>query len=162
MRKSMTPRRLAAGIAAVALSMHTSAMSANFTIDNPAANIYNPAAHMDNPSPLSPPTQPVPPPGASKEIPASIPAGQTRERQQSQPKLAIPHKSYHLKTAGAYVAAAKKAFSRDDHTAFLSITEDALRRINAGTLRAADKTKQTLVRYRTFGYGLLEKDTTEE
>jgi hypothetical protein len=131
-------------------------MSANFTIDNPASNIYNPAAHMDHPSPLSPPTQPLTPPTAAKEIPASIPAEQIKERPQSQLKLTIPHKSYYLKTAGAYVAAAKKAFNRDDHTEFLSITEDALRRINAGTLRASNKTKQTLVRYRTFGYGLID------
>lgn len=39
----MTPRRLAIGIAAVVLTMHTLAMSAMYTIDNPADKINNPA-----------------------------------------------------------------------------------------------------------------------
>jgi hypothetical protein len=41
---------------------------------------------------------------------------------------------------------------------FLSITEDALRRISAGTLKASKKTERKLVRYKVFGYGLLEKN----
>ena len=100
---------------------------------------------MDNPNPLAPATQPFSPPAAAKEIPATIPAEQIKERPQSQLKRMILHKSYYLKTGGAYVAAAKKAFYRDDHTEFLSITEDALRRINAGTLRGSNKSKRMLV-----------------
>jgi hypothetical protein len=152
----MTPRICAAGIFALICSLQTPAISANFTIDNPASNIYNPAAHMENPSPLSPPTQPLPSATATKEIPAPIPAEKIKEQPLSQPKLTIPYKSYNFKTSGAYVIAAKKAFNRDDHIKFLSITEDALRRINAGTLSASKKTKQTLDKYRAFGYGLLE------
>lgn len=53
---------------------------------------------------------------------------------------------------------AKKAFAQDDYLDFLSITEDALRRINAGTLKASKKAKQKLDKYKVFGYGLLEKN----
>ncbi|MBC7961649.1 MAG: hypothetical protein H7Y05_01750 [Steroidobacteraceae bacterium] len=182
----MTQRRLAAGIAAILFSLPIPAMSANFTIDNPAekinnpadkiknpadkiynpasqiknpaSNIYNPASRMDNPSPISPPTQPVPQPTVAKEITKKIPAGQIKKRPLRQTRLAIPQKSYNLKTVGAYVIAAKKAFIRDNYPEFLSITEDALRRISAGTLTASKKAKQKLVKYKVFGYGLLEND----
>jgi hypothetical protein len=40
----------------------------------------------------------------------------------------------------------------------ISITEDALRRISAGTLKASKKTKQKLAKYKVLGYGLLEKN----
>lgn len=113
-------------------------------INNPASNIYNPASRMDNPNPLSPPTQP-------------IPADQTKELH-SKPKVTIPHKNYHFKTVKVYIREAKKAFNQDNYIRFLSITEDALRRINAGKLKASYKAKQKLEKYKLFGYGLLEKE----
>jgi predicted DNA-binding protein len=151
----MLLRRLAAGIAAI-LSLNAPARGAMYKIDNPASNIYNPATRMDNPNPLSPPTQPVPQPAVTEVTPATKPAKQIKE--QPRPRSAIPRKSYYFKTAGAYIKAAKKAFTQDDYMEFLSITEDALRRISAGTLKASKKTERKLVRYKVFGYGLLEKN----
>jgi hypothetical protein len=151
----MTMRRLAAGIAAI-LCLNATARGAMYKIDNPASNIYNPATRMDNPNPLSPPTQTVPQPAVTEVSPATKPANQIKE--QPRHRSAIPKKSYYFKTSGAYINAAKKAFAGDDYIEFLSITEDALRRISAGTLKASMKTKQKLVRYKAFGYGLLEKN----
>jgi hypothetical protein len=151
----MLLRRLAAGIAAI-LCLNAPARGAMYKIDNPASNIYNPATRMYNPNPLSPPTQPVPQPAVTEVTPATKPAKQIKE--QARPRSAIPRKSYNFKTAGAYINAAKKAFAQDDYMEFLSITEDALRRISAGTLKASKKTERMLVRYKVFGYGLLEKN----
>lgn len=127
-------------------------------VDNPAANIYNPAARMNDPDPLSPPTQPLP--AARAALPEATTAARPEKkgREQSQRRPAIPQKEYNLKTARAYINAAKKAFVRDNYTEFIAIAEDAVRRINAGTLKASRKNRQQLVRYKVFGYGLLEKD----
>jgi hypothetical protein len=171
----MTLKILFIGAAAIVISLHTPALSANFTIDNPAdriynpasdiknpaSNIYNPAAHMDNPSPISPPTQPIPKTTVFKQTTETIPAEQIKEPQQPRPQLTAPHKRYSFKTVRAYMTAAKNAFNRDEYMEFLSITEDALRRIKAGTLRASKKTKQKLAKYKAFGYGLLEKSEEE-
>ena len=151
----MTLRRLATGIAAI-LCLNAPAMGAMFEIDNPASNIYNPASRMNNPNPLSPPTQSVPQPTATEAATATKPAKQIKE--QPRPRSAIPQKSYNFKTVTAYINAAKKAFVRDDYPEFLSITEDALRRISAGTLKASKKTERKLAKYKVFGYGLLEKN----
>jgi hypothetical protein len=45
---------------------------------------------------------------------------------------------------------------------FLSITEDALRRIGSGNLNASKKAERKLTRYKVFGYGLLEKNGDQE
>jgi len=163
---------LATGIAVLVITLHTPAMAATFTIDNPAdkidnpagriknpankidnpasridnpaSNIYNPASQMADPNPLSPPTQ-------------QRSAEQPKEQMQPQYGITIPEKHYHFKTVKAYILEAKKAFNQDDYIEFLSITEDALRRINAGKLKASNKAKQKLEKYRSFGYGLLEK-----
>jgi len=127
-----------------------------YKIENPASNIYNPAARMDNPNPLSPPTQPVPQPTVKEVTTTTEPAKQIKE--QPRPKPTVPQKRYFFKTAGMYIVAAKKAFARDDYIEFISITEDAQRRISAGTLKASKKTKLTLARYKVFGYNLLEKN----
>jgi len=124
--------------------------------NNPASNIYNPAARMDNPNPLSPPTQTVTKPSVTEATTATKPAKLINEH--SQPKHAVPQKSYHYKTVRSYVNAAKIAFAKDDYLEFISITEDALRRIGAGTLKASKKTRQKLIKYQAFGYGLLEKN----
>lgn len=159
----MKPIKLACGVVAVMICLQTPAMTANFNIDNPAANIYNPASNMDNPSPISPPTQTVPKPEAVKVIPESLPVEQLKEqprpqpRPQTPPKPAILNKNYSFKTVGAYVNAAKKSFIQDDYREFISITENALLRIGAGTLKASRKTRQKLINYRTFGYGLLQQ-----
>lgn len=157
----MKPIILACGVVAVVICLQTPAMPANFKIDNPAANIYNPATNMDNPSPISPPTQAIPKPEVIKEIPEAIPVEQIKEQPRPQPqtppKPAIPKKSYNFKTVGAYVNAAKKAFIQDDYREFISITENALGRIDAGTLKASKKTRQKLINYRTYGYGLLQQ-----
>ncbi len=168
----MTLRRLFTGAAAIMISLHTPAWSANLAIDNPAeriynpardiknpaANIYNPASDLDNPSPISPPTQPIPRPEAAKPATEAVPSKQVKEPPKSIPKLVVPQKRYTFRTAAAYLAAAKNAFNRDDFVEFVSITEDALRRVNAGTLPASKKAKQKLVRYKAFGDGLLEND----
>jgi len=115
--------------------------------NNPAANIYNPGTRLDSRNPLSPPTKlPEPPATASA---AARPA-------QGQYKPQIPQKKYYYKTAGAYLRTAKIAFAADDYVEFLSVTEDALRRINAGTLSASANIKHKLHQYKAFGYGLLE------
>ena len=167
----MTLKSLFTGTAALVICLHTPALSANYAIDNPAekiynpaadiknpaANIYNPATNLDNPSPISPPTQPVPKPAVAKPSAEAVPVKQVEKPSKPLPKLTVPVKKYSFRTAGAYMAAAKNAFNRDDFVEFVSITEDALKRINAGNLRASKKTKQKLERYKTFGYGLLEK-----
>lgn len=130
-------------------------------IYNPASKSYNPASRVDSSSPLSPPTppvsvQPVPRPPVAVAAPAPQPAPKLTQQTRPQPGPAIQVKRYGFKTAGAYVNAAKQAFIRDDYGAFISITEDALRRISAGTLKSSLKTKQKLIKYRVCGYGLLE------
>jgi hypothetical protein len=127
-------------------------------INNPASNNYNPATRMDNPDPLSPPTQAVPQPALTEAAPAAKPAITPKKHPQPQPKPAFPRKSYSLNTAGAYIHAAKKAFIRDDYREFLALTEDALRRISSGTLKASRKEKQKLVAFKAFGYGLLKEN----
>lgn len=145
-------------IAAVVLGLHPSAMSANYAIDNPAdkiknpaatmynpatdinnpaSNIYNPADRMDNPNPLSPVTRAVPTPPVTKNMPAAVSTEQIGKKPPLPARFAVPHIKYHFKTAGAYISAAKKAFTRDDYREFLSVTEDALRRVHAGTLKAS-------------------------
>lgn len=123
---------------------------------NPATQINNPAARIDNPSPLATPTRPVPPTKATVVTPGPEPAKLIKEKPQLQTRPAIPEKWYHFKTAGAYIALANKAFVRDDYREFLAITEDALRRISAGTLKASKKMKQKLHKYRIIGYELLK------
>jgi hypothetical protein len=151
----MNLRRFATGIAAI-LCLNAPAWGAMFEINNPASNIYNPATRMNNPNPLSPPTQPVPQPTVTETTTATKPEKQSKE--QPRPRSTIPQKSYYFKTATAYISAAKKAFARDDYLEFLSITEDALRRISAGTLKASKKTERKLTKYKVLGYGLLEKN----
>jgi hypothetical protein len=125
-------------------------------VNNPASNIYNPAARMDNPDPLSPPTQAVTQPIPTEAKTAQRPA--KRILVQPHPKPDIPQKSYYLKSVSAYIRAAKKAFAQDNYAEFISITEDALRRIESGTLKASKKAKHQLESYKIFGYGLLEKN----
>ena len=165
----MSMIRLAAATAVV-LCLNTPAIAAMYTIknpaekisnpankihnpatevNNPAANIYNPATRMNNPDPLSPPTPPVPPPAVTEV---------TKPAKQIKGLPTVPQKKYYFKTDREYITAAKKAFTQDDYVEFLSITEDALRRIGAGTLNASKKTKQKLTKYKEFGYGLLEKN----
>lgn len=117
-------------------------------VNNPAANIYNPATGMDNKSPLAAPTQPVAPPE---------PTVTAKPDEKAPTNPLIPRKNYYFKTVKEYVLAAKKAFTRDDYIEFLSITEDALRRIDSRTLKASKKSKDRLAKYKVFGYGLLEK-----
>jgi len=119
--------------------------------NNPASNIYNPGTRLDSRNPLSPPTQPST--AATSASPAASTTAKTA-RQQYKPE--IPQKKYYYKSVGAYIRAAKKAFSDDDYVEFLSITEDALRRIDAGTLKASANIKHKLNNYKTFGNGLLE------
>ena len=126
-------------------------------INNPAAVIDNPAGRMDNPTPLTPVPQAVPQISSPGAAVATPPAKQAAERP---PKPAVPHRHYPFKTVKEYIAAAKKAFAQDDYLEFLAITEDALRHIGAGTLKASKKSRQKLLKYQTFGYGLLA-DTEE-
>jgi hypothetical protein len=121
---------------------------------NPASNIYNPGTRLDERSPLSPPTPPEQKATATAapEAPVVANKGQTGRRGQTQ----IPRKKYYLQSAGAYVRAAKKAFTEDNFVEFVAITEDALARINAGTLKASAQLRHKLNQYKTFGYGMLQ------
>lgn len=117
----------------------------------PAANIYNPGTRLDSRNPLSPPTKVAGP--VATATPAEAPPARS-----AQPEYIpqVPQKKYYYKTVGAYVRAAKKSFVDDDYVELLSIKEDALRRINAGTLKASANTKHKLQNYKVFGYGLLK------
>lgn len=174
----MTVRVATIGAVVVVFGLLLPVMSANYVIDNaadkiknpagtmynpathiknPASNIYSPANRMDNPNPISPVTQAIPEPPATHDIPAAVPAEQIAKKPLSQATVAVPIKKYHFKTVGAYISAAKKAFSRDDYSEFVSITDDALRRIGAGTLKASNKSKQKLLKFKAFGQSLLER-----
>jgi hypothetical protein len=156
-------RRLFSGITVV-LCLYVPATAELFKIDNPASNIYNPATRMDNPNPISPPTQPVPHPEMTAVTPTSKPTAQIKEQTQPQhqPNHNIPHKSYHFKTAIEYIDAIKMNFKRENYKKALSITEDALRRIRTGTLKASKKTKQKLNEYKVSGYKLMNKTKDKE
>jgi hypothetical protein len=118
-------------------------------LKNPAGNIYNPATRINNPDPLSPPSQPT-------EIPTELnPVVVIKDQPPAKP--AIPLKYYNFKSVRTYIVAAKRAFVKDDYKEFISITEDALRRIHAGTLKASRKSLQKLNGYRLMGYGLLDQ-----
>jgi hypothetical protein len=149
----MPMRTLATGITVV-LCLNAPAMAEMYKIENPASNIYNPATRMDNPNPISPPTQPVPQPAAIEATPTPKPTTQIKEQSQyqPQPKHNIPNKSYRFKSANEYIDAANKSSKRKDYKKALSITEEALRRIRSGTLKASKKTKQKLNEYRASGY----------
>jgi type IV secretory pathway VirB10-like protein len=121
--------------------------------NNPASNIYNPASRMNEPNPISSPTQPIPPPTAAVEVTPTVQPQPIPEKT----KPAIPHKSYKFKLVKSYFNAIKKAFAKDDYIEFLSLTEDALRKINNGTLKASKKEEQKLLKYKIMGYGLLEE-----
>jgi hypothetical protein len=173
----MTVRIATIGAVVVVFGLYVPVMSANYVIDNPAdkiknpagtmynpathinnpaANIYNPADRMDNPSPLSPVTPAIPKPPVPNSMPAAVPAEQIGKKPLSQATVAVPIKQYQFKTVAAYFTAAKKAFGRDDYGEFVAITDDALRRIRAGTLNASSRSKQKLLKYKAFGQGMLE------
>lgn len=178
----MTVRRTTIGAVVGMFGLLVPVMAANFVIDNPAdkiknpagtmynpathiknpaATIYNPADRMDNPSPLSPVTPAIPiPPVTTNTVPAAVPAEQIAKRPLSRATVAVPIKKYNYKTVAVYIAAAKKAFVRDDYREFVAISDDALRRIRAGTLSASNRSRQQLLKYKAFGQGML--DRTEE
>jgi hypothetical protein len=147
----MPMRILAIGIALI-LSLNAPAIAEMYKIDNPASNIYNPATRMDNPNPISPPTQPVPQPAVKEATSTPKPATQIKEQSHPQPKHNIHNKSYRFKSANEYIDAATRSFKRKDYKRALSITEEALRRIRSGTLKASKKTKQKLNEYSASGY----------
>jgi hypothetical protein len=169
-------KKITSGMAVLLTCMHTSAMAAMYVIDNPAENIknpaatmnnpanqiknpanniYNPADRMDNPNPLSPVTPPLPKQSETQSTAAAEPAEPIGIKPPPQAPLTVPRKEYRFKTVSVYIAAAKKAFSSDNYSEFLAITDDALRRIAAGTLNASIKTKQKLLKYQKFGKNLL-------
>jgi hypothetical protein len=173
----MTVRVAAIGAVVVVFGLLLPVMSANYVIDNPAdkiknpagtmynpathinnpaSNIYNPADRADNPNPLSPVNPAIPKSPVTNNMPAAVPAEQIDKRPPPQVTVAVPIKRYHFKTVGLYFSAAKKAFGRDDYSEFVSITDDALRRIRAGTLTASNKSTQKLLKYKAFGQSLLE------
>jgi hypothetical protein len=67
----------------------------------------------------------------------------------------VPHKHASFSTVKAYLAAADKAYNRGDYGRFLSMSEEALNRIRAGTLAASKEAKQKLIRNRALGRKLL-------
>ncbi len=121
-------------------------------IQNPAANIYNPASRMDNPNPLTPPSPVTPPePPAKSVTTAPEPTVQIQPKPQPTQKPVLVPKSYNYKTVKAYINASNKAYAGNDNPEFLSITEEALKRIDAGTLKASVKSRQTLENYKKLG-----------
>ncbi len=116
-------------------------------IKNPADKISNPAEKITtNPNPVTPAAQPV------------VMQAEPANPQAVKKATAVVQKKYYTFTkVNEYIVAAKKAFVRDDIIEFIAITEDALRRITAGSLKAAAKTKIKLNKYRAFGYSLLEE-----
>ena len=153
----MPMRRVGAGIVVV-LCLNVSAMAEIFKIENPASNMYNPADRMSDPNPLSPPAQPVLRPTAPKEVVTTTapPPEQVRE-QHATYQGAVPRKRSSFTTAKFYLAAADNAYNKGDYGRFLSMSEEALSRIRAGTLTASKKAKQKLARNRTLGRKLLGK-----
>lgn len=122
-------------------------------ISNPAARMYNPATHTANPAVniynpvLATDNRKVPPtPAATEPAPPTRPV-------KAQPEL--KQKKYHLKSVKAYIATAKRSFVIDEYAEFIAVTEDALRRINTGTLKASRQSEEMLVKYRAIGYVLL-------
>jgi hypothetical protein len=161
--------KLAASITAILICLHKPAISEVYTIDNPAdriknpaekiynpasdiknpaSNIYNPAGRMGDPNPLSTPNQSVPDPSVTKAVSAI-------EKSMLKSKPSIPQNNYGFNTVTQYIVAIKEAFNKDDYISFLSLTEDALKRITEGSLKASSKTKLKLKKYRKFGYNLL-------
>jgi hypothetical protein len=177
-------RRMLFAVCAAVLCLNAPASAEMFTIDNPAdkihnpadkmynpatqennpsSNIYNPSTRLNKKNPLSPPTQPVLQPSVKEATTVKKPVLQTNKQQQPQSEpTTITKKRYHFKHVRQYLNAAKKSFAQEDYGEFLSITEDALRRINAGTLKASKKTKKQLVTYKKIGYGLLKQNKTKE
>lgn len=136
------------------------ATAAMFVIENPAGQISNPAATMDNPAPhpANPATNVYHPVAATdnRKVP-TLPAA-TEPAPPAQPVKAQPElkqKKYHLKSVKAYIAAAKRSFVMDDYAEFIAVTEEALRRIDAGTLKVTKQSEDILVKYRVIGYVLL-------
>ncbi len=126
-------------------------------IQNPATNIYNPASRMDNPNPLTPPSPVTPPePPVKNVIIAPEPVVQTQPKAEPPPKQVVAPKSYNHKTVKAYINAANRAYANSNNLEFLSITEEALRRINSGTLKATEKSRQTLENYKKLGNRILK------
>ena len=169
----MPMMKIAAGIVVV-LSLNSPATAEIYSIDNPASkinnpadklynpatrsnnpasNIYNPVSRMDNPKAPSTPAKPAQTTGAAEVTAKKMPV--KRADKELQPKPAVLETHYHYKTVDAYLNSAKKAFVRDDYGECLSITEDALRRINEGNLKASRKSKLKLLKYKAFGTGLL-------
>jgi len=54
--------------------------------------------------------------------------------------------------------AAKKAWDRKDARQVIVLTEDALRRIETGSLKTSRKIRQKLLEYRSIGYEGLPRD----
>jgi hypothetical protein len=123
--------------------------------NNPSSNIYNPSTRMNKKNPLSPPTQSVLQPTAKEIQTVKEPALQTNKQQKPQVVPTIANKSYHFKSVKEYINSAKKTFTQKDYKECISVTEDALRRISAGTLKASKKSKRQLVKYKNSGYELL-------
>lgn len=114
---------------------------------NPANSIKNPAERMASPDPLYPPA----PPAAQR-------TEQVHPQSEKESKPVVQKKYYTFKKVKEYIAAAKKAFVGDDYQEFIAITEDALRRIDAGSLKASALTRRKLLKYQKFGYSLLQAD----
>jgi hypothetical protein len=123
--------------------------------NNPASNIYNPGTRLDERNPLSPPTPPAQKATATAQDPPVV-ARPTQTGRQGQTQTQVSRKKYYYRTVGAYLRAAKKAFTEDNFVEFVAITEDALARINAGNLKASANVRHRLNQYQTFGYGMLQ------
>jgi len=140
----------------LALQMASPVSAGVNPIQNPAANIYNPASRMDNPNPLTPPSPVTPPEPPAKSVTiVPEPPVQLQPKAQPTPKPVVTPKTYNLTTDKAYIIAANKAYANNDNLEFLAITEEALRRINAGTLKATKKSRQTLEKYKQLGNRIL-------
>lgn len=126
------------------------------TKNNPSANIQNPASGMDDPDALAPPGKPGTAPRVAKV------SGTASKQSKDQPgphTTVVPRKNHHFKNVSTYLKTAERSFALEDHLGLISISEDALRRIAAGTLKASKKTKKTFLMYQAYGYAALESST---
>ena len=167
---SLTLRGFLIAVATL-ISLTGMAVAANYNINNPADKINNPASKIANPadkiynpsSNINNPASTVTNPAAQLTNPSPLSVAQPAVKQAEQVTpgvdrrlLPVVEKKYYtFKKVKEYINAAKKAFVKDDYPEFIAIAEDALQRINSGSLRASVKTKNKLNKYREFGYSLM-------
>ena len=160
--------RVLATVIAIMTTIATSLMAADYTIRNPADKIDNPAGRMSNPAEtIHNPAANITNPSDQLANPDPVrPLRQTEAKPKEAAAPAtptpappvVPARYYTYKRVREYLDAAKRAFGKDDYLEFTALTEDALRRINSGGLKASKKTVRKLEKFKAFGYAMLTRD----